>query len=73
MTQMLSKEERIQIVNSHKKNLAMNKYNLEISVLTENAKVEPDTNTLTSLNSQASVIDNQIAVLDEELASIAAE
>lgn len=73
MTHMLSKEERTQIVNSHKKNLAMSKYNLEISSLTENAKVEPDTNTLSSLNAQASVIDSQIVALDEELASIAAE
>lgn len=73
MTHILSKEERTQIVNSHKKNLAMNKYNLELSVLTENAKSEPDTNTLSSLNAQASGIDNQIAVLDEELAAITAE
>jgi hypothetical protein len=73
MTNILSKEERTQIVNSHKKNLAMNKYNLELSVLTENAKVTPDADTLSSLNAQTAVIDNQIAVLDEELASISAE
>jgi hypothetical protein len=73
MTNILSKEERTQIVNSHKKNLAMNKYNLELSVLTENAKVTPDSDTLSSLNAQTAVIDNQIAVLDEELASISAE
>lgn len=73
MTNILSKEERTQIVNSHKKNLAMSKYNLALSVLTENAKDEPDSGTLSSLNAQSAVIDNQIASLDEELAAIASE
>jgi hypothetical protein len=73
MTQILSKEERTQIVNSHKKNLAMSKYNLALSVLTENAKDEPDSGTLSSLNAQSAVIDSQMAALDEELAAIASE
>jgi len=73
MTHILSKEERTQIVNSHKKNLAMNRYNLEISILEENAKVTPDATQTTSLNAQVAAVDLQIAALDEELASIAAE
>ena len=51
----------------------MSKYNLELSVLTENAKDEPDSSTLSSLNAQGLSIDNQIAALDEELATIASE
>ena len=73
MTNILSKEERTQIVNSHKKNLAMNKYNLELSIIEENAKTSPEAATLSVLNTQSEVIDNQIAALDAELASIAAE
>lgn len=73
MTHILSKEERTQIVNSHKKNLAMNKYNLEISIIEENAKSVPDAINVTNLNAQASGVDLQIAALDEELANIAAE
>jgi hypothetical protein len=73
MTHILSKEERTQIVNSHKKNLAMNKYNLEISIIEENAKPVPDATNVTNLNAQASGVDLQIAALDEELANIAAE
>lgn len=73
MTHILSKEERTQIVNSHKKNLAMNKYNLEISIIEENAKTSPEAATIAALNSQSEGIDNQIAALDSELASIAAE
>lgn len=73
MTHILSKEERTQIVNSHKKNLAMNKYNLELSLIEENAKGTPDANMLASLNAQVSSIDTQMAALDSELTSIAAE
>ncbi len=73
MTHILSKEERTQIVNSHKKNLAMNKYNLEVSIIVENAKSVPDPTMITNLNTQSSGIDLQMAALDEELSSIAAE
>lgn len=73
MTHILSKEERTQIVNSHKKNLAMNKYNLELSIIEENAKASPEAATLTALTAQSTGIDDQLAALDAELASIAAE
>ena len=73
MTHILSKEERTQIINSHKKNLAMNKYNLEISVIVENSRQTPDPTNIANLNEQASGIDLQIAALDEELANIEEE
>ena len=73
MTNILSKDERSQIVNSHKKNLAMNQYNLDLSVIEENAKAEPDEIVLNNLNSQISLINNQIIALDNELALINAE
>jgi hypothetical protein len=73
MTHILSKEERTQIVNSHKKNLAMNKYNLEISIIVENAKTVADPTLVANYNTQSSAIDDQLAALDAELASIAAE
>jgi hypothetical protein len=73
MTHILSKEERTQIVNSHKKNLAMNKYNVEISLIEENAKTAPDSANISSLNTQASAIDLQMEALDDVIASIIAE
>jgi type I restriction-modification system DNA methylase subunit len=73
MTTILSKEERTQVVNSHKKNLAMNQYNFIISKVEEDAKVSPDASQIASLNAQITAIDNQLAALDAELASIAAE
>ena len=73
MTHILSKEERTQIVNSHKKNLAMNKYNLEISLIEENAKAVPDATSVANINTQSLAIDTQKEALDAELDNIAAE
>ena len=70
MTNILSKEERSQIVNSHKKSLAVNKYNITLSLLEENAKNTPDSASIASFNDQMRNINAQIAVLDTELESI---
>jgi hypothetical protein len=66
----LTNEEKTSIVNSHLKNLVYNKYNLTISVIEENAKTSPNSDTLSSLNSQISEIDDQMAALQAELASL---
>jgi hypothetical protein len=68
----LTKEEKTQIINSHKRNLAYSKYNLEIDVLQENAKTEPNSTGITNLESQIEEIDNQLAALDAELARVTA-
>jgi hypothetical protein len=68
----LTNEEKTSIVNSHLKNLVYNKYNLTISVIEENAKTSPNADTLSSLNSQISEIDDQMAALQAELASLTA-
>ena len=73
MTNILSKEERTQVVNSHKRNLAMNQYNVAISLIEENAKSVKDTASIQNLTDASSAIDLQIAALDAELASIAKE
>lgn len=69
MTITLSNEEKTQIVESHKKNLMINRYNAFLTKIEENAKSSPDSATVASLNSQIAVIDAQIAALDEELAT----
>lgn len=72
MTIELSNEEKTAIVNSHIKNLTYNKYNLEISIIEENAKATPNSTNLSSLNAQISEIDDQMAALQAELASLTA-
>jgi hypothetical protein len=73
MTSILSKEERTQVVNSHKRNLAMNQYNIAVTLIEENAKSVKDTATIKTLTDSSSAIDLQMTALDAELASIAAE
>ena len=72
MTIELSNEEKTAIVNSHIKNLTYNKYNLEISIIEENAKATPNSTNLSSLKAQISEIDDQMAALQAELASFTA-
>ena len=43
MTINLTKEEKAQIINSHIRSLAYTKYNLDIDILQENAKLNPET------------------------------
>lgn len=69
---LLTNEEKINIINSHLKNLEYNKFSIEISIVEENAKNNPLAETLTSLNAQISEIDSQVAALQTELASLTA-
>lgn len=68
----LSKEEKIQIINSHIRNLVYNNYNLEIDILQENAKSTPSSSSISSLQGQMSEISDQIAALDEEISRVSA-
>jgi hypothetical protein len=63
---VLSNEEKLTIVNSKIKNISYSKFSLEIDKISENAKVSPDTETVSRLNSLISEIDRQIAALETE-------
>ena len=67
MTIQLTKEEKAQIITSHIRNLAFAKYNLEIDIVQENAKVDPSAATITSINAQLEELDDQISALNTEL------
>jgi hypothetical protein len=69
----LTKEEKTQIINSHQRNLAHSKYNLELDIMQENAKESPSSSTVASLQSQITEVANQLSALDAELAIVAAE
>ena len=72
MTINLTKEEKAQIINSHIRSLAYTKYNLDIDILQENAKLNPETSVLANLNSQLGEIDDQLTALQNELAVVEA-
>ena len=63
----LTNLERVNIINSKMRNLVYTKYNLEVDILIENAKVTPSAASVSALNSSISEISDQIAVLQTEL------
>ncbi|MBM3211112.1 hypothetical protein FJZ33_02765 [Candidatus Poribacteria bacterium] len=54
MTYELTNEEKSAIVNQHVKNLEYNIYNLQVSLIEENAVSTPDASKISSLSSQIS-------------------
>jgi hypothetical protein len=67
MTTLLSNEEKAGIINQHLKNLHYNKFNLEISVVEENAKITPETAALANFNTQIADFNSRITALEAEL------
>jgi hypothetical protein len=70
MTTSLTKEEMISIIGQHKRNLELNKYNLELALIEENALVSPNAEIVSSLNNQITDSDRKIAALDAELENV---
>ena len=67
MSTVLSNEEKAGIINQHLKNLHYNKFNIEISIIEENAKTTPETAALANLNTQLTDFNSRITALDAEL------
>ena len=70
MTITLTKEEKTTIINNHQKNILLNKYNIEVSIIEENAKETPNSNILAELNNQLQECDDKLIVLQQELDSL---
>jgi hypothetical protein len=68
---MLTNEEKAGIINQHKRNIVFNKYNVELSLMEENALTTPNAETLASLTAQVAELDRKLAALDEELEALA--
>ena len=67
---MLTKEEKIQIIESHKRNLDYTRYNLEVSLLEENARTKVNQVVVDTIQDQINEIDSQKATLDAEIVSV---
>jgi hypothetical protein len=67
MTTLLSNEEKANIISQHLKNLHYNKFNIEISIIEENAKNAPETEALANLNTQLTDLNLRITALEAEL------
>jgi hypothetical protein len=73
MTTLLTNEEKAQIITSHIKSLAYNKYNLEVDLISENAKTSPNAGVISSTNTSIDEVNDQISALEVELAKYQTE
>jgi hypothetical protein len=70
MTSKLTNEDKIDIINQHKKNLEYSKYYIQISLLQENSIQVPEEEKIKLLNNQMLDVNSKIAVLEKELLSL---
>jgi hypothetical protein len=70
MTYELTNDEKRNIVNQHLRNLEYSKFNVEISLVEENADPSPNQENLDSLAGQLATINGKMEALTAELAAI---
>jgi hypothetical protein len=69
---MITNEEKLGIINQHMRNVQVNKYNLELTLLEENALTSPNAETVSSLTAQIAEANKKMTVLETELESVQA-
>lgn len=70
MTVLLTKEEKAQVILSHKKSLTYSRYNMEVDLIQENAKANPDADVIALTTSRIADVDDQLDALDAELTAV---
>ena len=66
MTYELSKEEKLAVITTHMKNVQLNRYNAELSLLQEQAVSLPKEQNIQTLNDTIAQADAQLAALQQE-------
>lgn len=67
---LLTNEDKVAIINQHKRNIEYTKYGVELSLAEENSIESPSQNVIDALNIQISDLNNKIALLDTELSEL---
>jgi len=70
MSVVLTNEEKSVIVSQHIKNVDYSIYNLELSLIEENAVTSPDADKISSLNDQLTDLNAQKTALNSELSDL---
>jgi competence transcription factor ComK len=70
MSTELTKDEKIQIINNHIKNLKTNKYNLEVSLIEENSIELVSDITVSSLTAEIYNTVSRIEALEAEITKL---
>lgn len=63
----LTKSDKLQLINSHKRSLEYSKYGLELDLIQENAKSAINQEEVSRIENLIEEADNQIAALNTEL------
>lgn len=64
----LNNEDKISIINQHKRNIEYAKYGYQVSLIAENAVSNPNQETIDSINEQIADANSKLAALDAEIA-----
>jgi len=72
MSVVLTNEEKSVIVSQHIKNVDYSIYNVELSLIEENAVSSPDADKILSLNNQLTDLNAQKTALSAELSALSA-
>ncbi len=67
---MLSKIEKVQIIESRLRGLEYKKFGLEIDLLVENAKTTPDPESVSNIEAAIEEVSGQLSVLNSELTEV---
>jgi len=70
MTNMLTTQDKAAIIASHQKNISYNQYNIQINLIEENAKSNPNQDVINSYTLQLADMQKQLDALDAEIASL---
>jgi hypothetical protein len=66
----LSKNDKVQIIESRSRGLDYKKFGLEMDLLVENAKSAPDAEAVSTIETAITEVSNQLSVLNAELAVV---
>jgi len=66
----LTKQDKIQIISSHLRNLEYRKYGIELDIIVEQAKTAPVSEVISKNQEYLDEISNQMAALNTELAAV---
>jgi hypothetical protein len=72
MSIVLTNEEKSVIISQHIKNVDYSIYNVELSLIEENAVSSPDADKISSLNDQLTDLNAQKTALSSELSALSA-
>jgi hypothetical protein len=67
---VLTKADKLQLINSHKRSLEYSKYGLQLDLLQENAKTSPNQEEISRIETLIEEADSQLTALDAELATV---